>query len=49
MPVLRVHDHRPGRPGRLDLSVRNVDDRLGVTHVEAAVRIREVVLHVDDE
>jgi hypothetical protein len=49
MPVLRVDDQRAGGPRGRDLGVGDVDHRVRVAHVEAAVRVGEVVLHVDDD
>src|SRR5215207_3295150 len=49
MPVLRV-DHWHARfLGAVDLPVNDGNDLLPVLHIQVAGRVREVVLHVDDE
>jgi hypothetical protein len=49
VPVLRVHDERPGGPCGPDLVVDRGDHALAPRHVQAALRVREVVLDVDDD
>jgi hypothetical protein len=49
MPVLRVYDRRAAIEGALDLTVQERNDLLAASHVQAAPRVGEIVLHVDDD
>jgi hypothetical protein len=49
MPILRVGDGRAGRQRGPDLSVDDGHDRIAAADREAAGRIGEVVLDVDDD
>src|SRR5256885_5125206 len=49
MPVLRVDDGDTGGAGPVDLAVDDRHHVLAALHVEAAFRVGEVVLHIDDD